>query len=122
MNNRLIGSDFLKIKTLEDINEASHKIIEALVSKQKVAIFNLLVDHQEGTVSNCAWTPATQTGSNQKFLAVEDYGTIMLLLLKHPKITELEYDEEKNEINAIFAAPELEEMNQLENPGIDYFP
>ena len=63
-----------KIKTIKDIVEASNKIIGNIVSEKKLTRFCLTVDHEEGTISSCAWTPILATATRRgQFLAVEDY-------------------------------------------------
>lgn len=108
----------MKIKTLKDIVGASQKIMECFIGKKRAATFNLVVDHGEGTASNCAWTPACKVSPGQSFLAVEDYDKIMVLLLTHPRIKNLEYDEKDNVVSAWFSAPEIEEIQRIENPEI----
>lgn len=108
----------MKIKTVKDIVDAANKIIERLVtdSQKNLAIFNLLVDHEDGTLSNCAWTPTAKLANGKNLLVVEDYTKIMILLLTHPRIKELQYDEPQNTISAIFHAPEMQEVDAIENP------
>jgi len=83
--------------------------------------FTILVDHGEGTISQCTWTPTGAVGAPTSiagaFLAVEDYEKIMVMLLTHPKIKDLEFDGQM--ITAVFLAPEMDEIQRLENPGID---
>lgn len=106
----------LKIKTIKDIVGTANNIIEHLVSQKAMTGFNLLVDHGEGTLSNCAWTPTTKITQGQHFLAVEDYTKIMILLLTHPRVKELEYHEKEHTVTAVFSAPEMQEVDQIENP------
>lgn len=111
----------LKIKTVKDVVEASNKIIEDLVANKRLTVFNLLVDHGEGTMSNCTWTPTSKVSAGQSFLAVEDYAKIMILLLTHSRIKDLEYDEKNHAVTAVFfGGPEIEEANRLENPEEEY--
>lgn len=111
-----------KIKNVKDVVEASKKIIGHIISDNVETIFNLIVDHGEGTISYCAWTPTTRIKPGpQRFLAVEDYSKTLLLLLLHPRISNLEYDEKQHMISAVFLAPELEEINHIENPGLDQY-
>lgn len=111
----------MKIKTAKDIVEASNMIIGNIVSQNKITIFNLVVDHGEGTMSSCAWTPTTKVAEHQSFLAVEDYSKIMILLMTHPRIKSLEYDEKDHMISAIFsAAPEIQEVERIEHPDEEF--
>ena len=109
----------MKIKTVKDVVEASNKILGHLVGEQKLAIFNLLVDDGDGNISSCAWTPTSKLADGESFLAVEDYAKIIVLLLTHPRIKDLEYDEKNHQVTAVFwGSPELEELHQLENPEL----
>jgi len=53
----------------------------------------------------------------ESFLAVEDYTKLLILLLGHPKVRNLEYDEKNHCIMAVFIAPEMQEVDRLEHPG-----
>ena len=109
----------VKIKTVKDVVEASNKIFGHLVGEQKLAIFNLLVDDGDGNISSCAWTPTSKLADGKPFPAVEDYAKIIVLLLTHPRIKDLEYDEKNHQVTAVFwGSPELEELHQLENPEL----
>lgn len=110
----------MEIKTLQDIIDVSNKVIGKLVVKKGIATFGLVVDHGDGSLSNCAWTPAVAVGENQKFLAVEDYEKIMLMLQLHSRISHLSYNEKENLITAVFNAPELEQIRKLENPSEEF--
>jgi hypothetical protein len=117
----IIRGEKLEIKSVRDIFEASRRIMEYLISQKKLAIFNVLVDHGEGTISNCMWTPTTKLADDKSFLAVEDYAKIMVLLLTHPKVKELEYNEKEHMITAVvFAAPEMQELDRIENPEEEF--
>lgn len=105
----------MKIKSTKDIVEVSNRVIELLVIHKKLAIFNLLVDHGDGTLSNCTWTPTAKVAENQSFLAAEDYSKIIVLLATHPRIKDLEYDEKQNAVTAVFHAPEMEDIRRYEN-------
>jgi len=110
----------LKIKTTKDIVIASNTVIGNIVSQAKITVFNLLVDHEEGTISNCMWTPTTKLADGKSFLAVDDYAKIMLLLMTHPRVKDLEYNEKENMISAVFSAPEMQEVDRIERPDEDY--
>lgn len=90
-------------------------IIGKFVATGKEVTFNLLVDHGEGTISDAAWTPACAVGKDRKFLAVGDYSKILLLLQTHPRISELEYDDTKGMVTAVFKAEEMQTLNELES-------
>jgi len=133
------GGENTKIKTVKDVVDVSNKIIGELVSHEKLTAFILSVDHEDGTLSTCAFTPVSKISATfartepegtergyyyknlpnkaESFLAVEDYTKIMLLLLGHPKIRNLEYYEKDNSVMAIFVAPEMQEVDRLEHPG-----
>ena len=105
----------MKIKTVKDIVDVANKVFESLVAdpQKKLTIFNLLVDHGEGTISNCTWTPTAKLADGHSFLAVEDYTKIMILLLTHPRIKDLDYDETQHMISAVLEAPEMQEIDEM---------
>jgi len=107
----------LKIKTVEDAVAASNNILANLVSNaaHKLTEFNLLVDEGEGNMTNIAWTPTSQLADGKNFLMVEDYIKTIILLLTHPRITDIEYNEKEHVITAVFWAPEIGKL-QTENP------
>ena len=91
------------IKMPEDVHIVSEKIICQLVNR-KLAYFSLLVD-EDYCVSSCFVTPVTQVSKGKSMIMVEDYETILKLLLSHPYVSQIEYDEERNVIYAIFKSP-----------------
>lgn len=113
----------MKIKTVKDVHDAADKIIGDMVTHQRVAYFTLLVDHGEGTVTNLMFAcdtplPKKKDGAPQRFVAVEDYAKLMLLLLKHPQVNDLEYDEKRGLIGAVFCCPEAQELDRLDHPEL----
>jgi len=68
------------------------------------------------------YTNELPKGKAQSFLAVEDYTKLLILLLEHPKVQNLEYDEKNNAVTAIFVAPEMQEVDRLEHPGEEEYP
>lgn len=99
-----------KIETLKDVREVAD-IIMGKVVKGKVAYFNLVVSDSTG-FSQAFFSPVTETskGKNKKMLFVGDYEKLMMLLLSHPKISQVQYDEEENAISAVFDNPFKEEI------------
>lgn len=124
----------MKIDSVAAARQASDRILEKLVAGQGVAYFNLLVDEGDGVVSSCMFTPAvpvsgsTLKATNQslppgEFLAVDDYLKIMLLLLNHPKVLSLEYNEKENAVTATVTEIELAQARREEFDGclgVDY--
>ncbi len=111
----------MKIKTVKDVHEAGAHIIGEMVRTGKVAYFSLVVDHNDGTLSNLMFAcdtplPREEGKGPQRFVAVDDYAKLMLLLLKHPQVKDLEYDEKRNLIGAVFTCAEMEELDRLDNP------
>lgn len=109
----------MKIKTVQDVHAAADLIIGSLATQRQTTYFSLLVDHGDGTLSNLMFSCATPLPMKkgempQSFVAVDDYAKLMLLLLKHPQIQDLEYDEEKGLVGAVFICPEMQEMDRFE--------
>ena len=93
----------MKIKSPEDIQTVSDKIIGQLV-KNRLTYFSIMVD-EEDISSSCFFSPVTKTSKNQSMIMVEDYEKILKLLLSHPKVSDIEYDEKGNVISAVFQNP-----------------
>lgn len=98
-----------KIESVKDVKEVANVIIGKLV-KGKLAYFNLVVSDSTG-FSHAFFSPATETseGKNKKMIFVGDYEKLMMLLLSHPKISQVQYDEEENAVSAVFDNPFKEE-------------
>jgi len=95
----------MKIKSVEDIAQAEERILGHLV-QGKLTYFSLLFG-EESDISSCFFTPVTQlqkegTGS---MIMVDDYGKLLKVLLSHPNISRIEYDEKENMISAVFECP-----------------
>jgi hypothetical protein len=105
----------MKIKSVKDAVFVSNKIIEALVTERKLTQFMLNVDHGDGEVSSCSVNPTGKAKQGQSFLATGDYTKILVLLLTHPRVKNIEYDERRQTVFAWFSAPEMEEVEQLEH-------
>lgn len=104
---------------MKDAHEASDAIIAKLVSQKKLTYFNLVVDDGQGNIFNCYFTPTAQVKQGHRFMAVEDYLKIILLLKSHPKISQLSYNDKEGMILAIFECPELEEAERLDDRSVD---
>ena len=112
----------MKIKTLKDVHAAAQLILGDLVARKVVPYFNLLVDHGDGVLSNCMFSPATNITAGQNFMAVDDHEKVLVLLLKHPAVKDLEYREKDHMISGIFNCPEMLKLNELEEPYSDMEP
>ena len=111
----------MKIVTIKDAVGASNKIIGNLVAHRKLTEFTLLVDEGDGGTSQCTFVPFGQVSTHETFCAVEDYTKLIVLLLTHPKIKDLEYDEEKNVVTGVLNVPdEMQEVDQIENPEREF--
>ncbi len=104
-----------KIETVKDVREVANEIIGKIV-KGKVAYFNLVVSDSTG-YSQAFFSPVTETSTekNKKmlFVLVDDYEKLMMLLLSHPKISQVQYAEEENYITALFDNPFEEEEDEF---------
>ena len=96
-----------KIQNLEDVKTVSQMIMRRLVVEKNLCYFNIVVG-EVGGFSQCFFTPTTQihegkeTRYKPKMIFVGDYDKLMMLLMSHPNISDLEYDVEENMITACF--------------------
>lgn len=108
----------IKIKTLEDARAVSDKIMAQLVNG-KLTYFNILFG-EEDNISPCFFSPVTQVSKGKSMIMVGDYEKILKLLLSHPKISDLQYNEKENMILAEFQSPypmdNDENMEEEEKP------
>lgn len=107
----------IKINSPEDVYVVSEKIIGNLVNN-KLTYFSVLVG-EEGTLSPCFFTPTAQVSKGKSLICVEDYEKILKLLLSHPHVSNIEYDEKRNMIFALFQSPypinsDIEEEVEIE--------
>ena len=107
-----------KIENVQDIIEVEPLIIGQLV-KGKLTYFNLVVEEESAT-SNCYFTPTSQLQKTEKrMIMVDDYAKVLMALLSHPYIEDLEYDQEANMIFGVFKNPYAEEYME-EQRKIEY--
>lgn len=97
-----------KIQNIKDVREVGNVIIGKLV-KGSLAYFNLIVADLTGDVSNAFFTPTSKISEKKSMIFVSDYEKVMMLLLSHPKVSDLEYNEEENAVTAVFNNPYIEE-------------
>lgn len=93
----------IKIKTIQDVKAVSDKAIE-----KKLTYFSVLFA-EESSLSSCFFTPTSKLPNARGMIFVNDYEKVMKVLLSHPKIRELEYDEKENVISCVFSSPYAEE-------------
>lgn len=93
----------MKIKDIHDAKKVQQLCLEKLVGEKSLVYFSISVD-QDGVISNCFFSPVSESrGANkQKMFFVDDVERLIRLLLSHPKVSDLEYDEKENMIQAIF--------------------
>ena len=97
-----------KIKSIEDLDKVQNVILNKLVVGN-LAYFSLTVIDTTG-YSSCFFTPTSEIRKEKKtMIFVNDYEKILMLLLSHPNIKDIEYDGEENAISAIFDNPMKEE-------------
>ena len=101
----------MKIKAIRDISGIFEKILSKLV-KENLCYFSLCVSDSTG-FSQCFFTPTSEIRKEKKnMIFVQDYEKLLMLLLSHPKISDIDYDEEENAISAIFDNPLADEYNE----------
>jgi hypothetical protein len=110
----------MKIKDLKNIKQASDQIMEKLVLG-KVAYFNILVDHGDGSLSQAMFYPITPVDVGKTTIFVDDYVKILLMLYTNPSLKDLDYDHKHNMITAIFSNPLAAKYQELENQGQEEF-
>lgn len=98
--------------TISNVRQIADKIIGKLV-KGDLAYFNLCVADSSG-FSQCFFTPTSKIrGKEQHMIFVGDYEKVICLLLCHPKVNKLEYDNEENAVTAIFDNPYQERLMKM---------
>lgn len=98
----------MKIETIRDIIEVTDLILEKLIGQKNLAVLTLLVTDEAG-FSQCFFTPTSQIGPAKSFIQVGDYEKVLMMMLAHPHIEELEYDPDQNMISGLFKNPFSEE-------------
>ncbi len=95
----------MKIKSVEDISSIQDRIIGNLV-QGKFTYFSLTIG-EEDEISSCFFSPIThlQGKTPDSMIMVEDYEKLLKVLLSHPKISDIEYDEKNNMVSAVFESP-----------------
>ena len=92
----------MKIKTLNDAKTVGDLCIGKLVTEKSLVYFSILVA-QEYSASNCFFSPVSEIRKDKKkMIFVEDIEKLIRLLLSHPQVNDLEYDEKENMISATF--------------------
>lgn len=94
-----------KIKSIEDVRSIQDKIIGQLVLGN-LTYFSLAIEEDE--FSSCFFIPSTYGTPSRVFLRLimlEDYEGLLAILLSHPFVSDIEYDEKNNVIHAIFKSP-----------------
>ena len=110
---------FIKIKILEDMKKVSHQILEKVV-KGNICYFNLIVCELD-MASSAFFTPtAPIRGENKRFLGVDDYEKLIMLLLSNPNCKDLAYNPKENCIIANFFNPFSEELRKMEEKEHGY--
>jgi len=95
----------MKIKDLDDAKKVGDICIGKLVMEKSVVYFSILVC-QEYSASNSYFSPVSELrGEKKKMIFVEDIEKLIRLLLSHPQVSDLEYDEKENMISATFQDP-----------------
>lgn len=96
----------MKIKDVKDAKRVGDLCIEKLVTEHSLVYFSILVA-QEYSASNCFFSPTSELrGEQKKMIFVDDIEKMIRLLLSHPQVSDLEYDEKENMISATFQDPD----------------
>lgn len=103
-----------RISNVEDVVNVSGKIVGNLV-KGSLTYFNIVVVDSSG-FSQCFFTPTSEVhegrGKKHNMIFVGDYDKILMMLLSHPKVHDIEYNAEENMVSAIFDNPLQDEYDQ----------
>jgi hypothetical protein len=93
----------MRIKSVEDIRPIENKLVERLL-EGNLTYFSL-VFVEEDEISNCCFTPTSRLPAKDTMIFVGDYGKLLKILLSHPNISDIGYDEKDNAVTAIFESP-----------------
>ncbi len=93
----------IRINTVEDIQNIQENILGQLV-QGKLTYFSLIIG-EDGEASSCFFTPTSKLKDGQSMIMVEDYEKLLRVLLCHPMISDIEYNEKENCISAVFESP-----------------
>jgi len=91
--------------TKENYKEVLGKILKIIAEEGKTVYFNIAYWEFDG-VSPCYFTPIAPLRKGDYCLFPDDYEKLLVMLLTHPKVREIELDEEEGSITAIFDVPE----------------
>ena len=92
----------MKIKDVHDAKKVGDICIGKLVMEKSLVYFGILVC-QEYSASNCFFSPVTEIRKDKKkMIFVDDIEKLIRLLLSHPQVSDLEYDDKENMISATF--------------------
>ena len=88
--------------TKENYRDVLGKIISEL-KKGKIVYFDIACWELD-CISSCQFTPVVLEGKNQ-YMFIDDYEKILVILLTHPKVKDLEFNEKEGCITADFEVP-----------------
>ena len=102
--------------TKENLSRVVEKIMNKVLGEKRVVYFNIGYWDLNG-VSPCFFTPVALEGKKYHMF-MDDYEKILVLLLTHPRVREIEYDEREGCVSAFFDVPEEywkeEDLEELE--------
>jgi len=101
--------------TKKNLDKIVKKILKKVVEEGRLVYFNIGY-WDSGGVSPCHFSPVVPHKS--RIIFVDDYEKILVMLLSHPKVREIEYDEKEGCVSAFFDVPEEywkeEDVEELE--------
>jgi len=98
----------MEIKSREDAEKAFDMILQNLL-KGRICHFLISYGTIHGDFTLCTMIPVgviREGGQEKRICQPFDYLYWLIVLATHPRISELEYDEEENTIKAVFMEPE----------------
>ena len=100
--------------TKENLKKVIEKILNKVVTEGNLVYFNIGYWDSSG-ISPCHFSPVVP--HKARYVFVDDYEKILVMLLTHPNIKDIEYNEKEGCISAFFEVPE--EYGEEEEWGED---
>jgi len=94
--------------TRENYREVADKCVELTLKLRRPVYFNVAY-WESDSISACYFTPIApvdEKGRRKWYVFPVDYEKLLVMLLTHPRISELQLDEKEGAIKLIFNVPE----------------